>query len=150
MTKKTVQEMISKLLLKIRQEQGLSQEVMADAIGVSKKTYIQLEKQRVMIGWSETVCVCTIFQNSEIISETFGEDVSEILQVVALQKVQRRQLPTLGGTIWWKTIKNEKGLILQQHKLTNHYRILDKDHYRLFFTLSKTDAENRYDRYLGK
>lgn len=142
--------LISERLDQIRFENGFSQEVMADAIGVSKKTYIQLEKKRVLIGWAEAVTVCLLFQESKVIRDTFGEDIIEILQVIALQKVQKRQLPTMGGAIWWRVIKKEKELTLQQHKLSSHYRILDQNNYRLYFTLSKIDALDRFHRYLGK
>lgn len=150
MDKKELCMIIGSLLKDIRSESGFSQEVMADTIGVSKKTYIQLEKLRSQIGWAETVTVCTLFSDSKPITEHFGEDIIEIIQVVALEKIQRRQLPTMGGTIWWKDVKKEKGLTLQQHKITTHYRILDKDNYRLYFTLTKQDAIERFNRYIGK
>lgn len=150
MDKNELCKIVNNKLKDIRFENGFSQEVMADVIGVSKKTYIQLEKERVLIGWAQAVTVCTLFQDTKTITEVFGEDVLEIVQVVALEKVQKRQLPTFGGTIWWKSIKKEKGLRLQQHKLSYHYRILDQDNYRLYFTLSKKDAIERFNRYLGK
>lgn len=141
---------IQSLIKEIRLENSLSQELMADQIGVSKKTYIQLEKNRSKLGWAETVTICVLFQNAKAIVDYFGEEIIEIVQAIGQQKLQTRQLPTFGGEIWWNNIKVENGFVMQQHKITKHYRILDQENYRLFFTLSKDLVEKRFNRYIGR
>lgn len=149
MTKIEFLKNIQSKLLDIRTEYKLSQEKMSDIIGVSKKTYIQLEKGRVQLKWAEGVVIATLFQSSEAINNEFGDDIIDYLQVIALQKIQKRQLPTLGGKVFWENIESNDEFTIQQQKITKHYRIIDKENYRLYFTLSKKDVMNRYLRYIG-
>ena len=150
MTKLDLCMTIQNNLLKLRKETELSQEVFADMIGVTKKTYIQLEKERSKLKWSEAVTISTLFQDTDTIQNIYGEDIIEIIQVLALKKMPKRQLPTLGGTKWWTKIRQEDDYVLQQHKLTKHYRILDKNDYRVFFSLSEIEAFNHFSEYLGE
>lgn len=150
MTKLDFCKSIQENLLILRNEVELSQAVFAEMIGVTKKTYIQYEKMRSNLKWAEVVTIATLFQEANTVQDLYGDDIIEIIQVLALKKMPKRQLPTLGGTKWWTNISKNEDFILQQHKITNHYRILDKNLYRVFFTLSKTEAFSRYNEYLGE
>ena len=150
MNKKELSAVIQKLVKDIRIEESFSQEVMADTIGISKKTYIQIEKNRILLKWAETVTICTIFENNKYIRNHFGEDIFEIIQVIAFQKIQNRQFATLGGNVWWNDLEVEEGIVLQQHKISKHYRILDKDKFRLYFTILKEDVYERFNGYIRK
>ena len=50
----------------VRTEYGYNQEKMADILGLSKKTLVQIEKGRSSLGWSGAVVLCTIFERSEV------------------------------------------------------------------------------------
>ena len=63
----------------IRTESGYSQELMADILGISKKTLVQIEKGRITGGWTVVVAVCALFKESEIIQNTFAGDPLDIL-----------------------------------------------------------------------
>ncbi len=46
---------IDEKLKLIRNEKGFTQDKMAEIIGISKKTLVQIEKGRVSIGWTDAV-----------------------------------------------------------------------------------------------
>lgn len=149
MTKKEFCNEVQGLVKEVRMEVAISQQQMADSIGVSKKTYIQLEKGRTAIKWSETVALCVLYKDTNVLFDHFGEDLIDIIQAVSMQKIPKRQFSTLGGTVWWNSIKKEGGFTLQQHKISSHYRILDDENYRVYFTMSRDAVEREFVRYIG-
>jgi DNA-binding XRE family transcriptional regulator len=140
MTREEVINLISKKIKLVRVESGYTQNKMADIIGVSKKTLVQIEKERIPASWTIIVAICALFKNSEIIRNTLGEDPLEILQVIAHQSYGTPKERTLGGKVWWKEIENKGGFKLQKNVISGHYRLLDKDNYRWLSTFDKDEA----------
>lgn len=66
MDKEYITELISSKLRLIRAESGYTQEKMANVLGMSKKTLVQIEKGRSAAGWAHVVAVCALFRNSEV------------------------------------------------------------------------------------
>ena len=118
----------------IRTEKGYTQDKMAETLGISKKTLVQVEKERGSLGWAVAIAVCVIFRDSEILELTFGGSVEDIISSISFTNKERTYIPTLGGRIWWKDIKTEKGYTVQQNIISNHYRILDANHRRICFS----------------
>ena len=58
MNREEIIMLVSDKLRLIRAEAGYTQDKMAEIIGVSKKTLVQIEKGRVLAGWSTVVTVC--------------------------------------------------------------------------------------------
>lgn len=141
---------VQNILIDVRKSSGMTLDEMALTIGVSKKTLIQIEKKRNLLKWTEAVTFVSIFNRHEVVQSIFGDEVIEILQSIAIHKSPRRQLKTLGGEAWWKTMKSQDGFRLQQHKISRHYRVLDNENYRTYFTYSKTDAIKEFENYFGK
>ncbi len=150
MTKIEFCSKVQELLHDLRKEVSLPQEQMADSIGVSKKTYIQLEKKRTKLKWAETVTLCILFKDTDTIYNCFGDNIADIIQAISMEKIPRRQLQTLGGSTWWDNLVEEKGFTLQRHKISNHYRILDYDNYRVYFTMIKEKAMVEFKRYTNE
>ena len=73
-------------MMDIRLEYKLSQKLMSENLGVSKKTYIQLEKQRTVLKWSEAVTLATIFMNSKILQDEFNEDIISVIHGVVFDQ----------------------------------------------------------------
>lgn len=140
---------VQSILEGLRKDVGMTLEEMALTIGVSKKTLIQIEKERNKLKWPEAVTFVTIFIEHELVKSVFGDEVIEIIQSIAIQKPPRRQLKTMGGESWWKTTKEKDGFRLQQHKISRHYRILDTENYRIYFSYSKKDIVDEFDKYFG-
>lgn len=128
----------------IRTEFDLTQEKMAEAIGISKKTLVEIEKGRNSLSWSAAVAAAVIFADSSILDEAFGGETSDLVKVVALNGLDAK-LPdkTMGGRVWWQDIKESKGYRIQQNIISRHYRILDAEDRRFFSTFDKKEAESR-------
>jgi DNA-binding XRE family transcriptional regulator len=115
----------------IRNEKEYTQDKMAEVLGISKKTLVQIEKGRGTLGWAVAIVVCSIFRDSEILQLTFGGDTEDIILSLAFTNYEKRYMPTLGGIIWWKDIQTQNGYTVQQNIVSNHYRILDSHRRRI-------------------
>lgn len=69
----------------VRTEYGYNQEKMADVLGISKKTLVQIEKRRSSLGWTGAVALCTIFERSEVLEAAFGGETTDIIMALAFQ-----------------------------------------------------------------
>ncbi|MEH7463061.1 hypothetical protein V7166_13550 [Bacillus thuringiensis] len=76
MNKETVIDLISKNVRLIRLEKGYSQEKMTTVLGISKKTLVQVEKERTLISWTNAVAVTSLII---VFSQT-----TDFLNIVAL------------------------------------------------------------------
>lgn len=139
-----VKKVDSKLKL-IRNEKGFTQDKMAETIGVSKKTLIQIEKERSSLGWTGAVAVCSIFKYSEILQLTFGGDPQDIILSLAFKDQERKHSYTLGGKVWWRDIKTKGGYKIQQNVISKHYRILDSYNRRISYSFEIGDIKNKLD-----
>jgi len=141
-------ELTDKKIKLIRTERNLSQDKMAEILGLSKKTLIQIEKGRSSLGWTCAVAVCTIFRDSEILDATFGGDMTFIIQSLAFQNYNRKYEKTMGGKIWWKDMKGKGSFIIQQNIISSHYRILDQEDRRICSSFDYQYIEMRLEEIL--
>ncbi|MEK4229985.1 helix-turn-helix transcriptional regulator [Solibacillus sp. FSL H8-0538] len=125
-------DIVSEKLKLIRTENDYTQDKMAEVIGISKKTLVQIEKGRISAGWTTSVAVCALFRESSILQNAFGGDPLEVIELTAHDVISRPKEKTLGGYIWWRDVKIGNGYRLQQNILSQHFRILDEDNYRLY------------------
>ena len=140
-------EIISKISGKvrlIRAEAGYTQDKMADIIGISKKTLVQIEKGRTDASWTAVVAICALFRESETVQNMLGDEPMEILETIAHKGSDYRKERTLGGRIWWKELGRDSGYVLQQNLISQHYRILDEDHFRLFSSFDELESKERF------
>mgnify|MGYP000867853285 CR=1 FL=1 len=100
-------------------------------------------------GINDGDIIC-IFNEHNLVKSIFGDEVTEIIQAIAIQKPPRRQLKTMGGESWWNTMLEREGFRIQQHKISKHLRILDNEDYRVYFTYSKSDAMAQFKKYFGE
>jgi len=121
---------ISSKLKLVRVEQGFSQVKMAEILGLSKKTLVQIEKERILSGWTVCVAVCALFRQSEVLQTTMGGDPLEVVQALSDIKTVGPREKTWGGKVWWKMEKRKGRFRLQKNTVSGHYRILDEDNYR--------------------
>lgn len=126
----------------IRTEYGLTQEKMAEVIGLSKKTLVEIEKGRNSLSWTAAVASAVIFEDSEIIADAFGGDAAEIVKVIALNDLDVSVRPqTMGGRVWWQEVKESKGYRIQQNLISRHYRILDSEDRRYFSSFDRKETD---------
>ncbi len=124
MTRDEIIIQVSEKLRLIRTEAGYTQDKMADIIGVSKKTLVQIEKGRVHANWSTVVSICALFRETETVQFLFGNEPLEVLETVAREGIDYRKMKTMGGRVWWRVLSKKNGYILQQNILSKHFRIL--------------------------
>ena len=129
-------EGITHILKLVRTEYGLTQDEMAVIIGISKKSLVESEKGRRPLGWTESVALANIFSDSSVLQSNFGGDINELITAIEVDYPK-----TMGGKIWWKVVKEDRGYRIQQNIVSNHYRLLDADNRRLFFSFHLKEVE---------
>ncbi|MBQ6458201.1 MAG: helix-turn-helix domain-containing protein [Exiguobacterium sp.] len=132
---------VSRKMKLIRIESQYSQEEMANLLGISKKTLIQIEKERNEASWSTIVTLCALFNESEILIHLIGDDPVEFVKLIATENTYEPKEKTLGGRVFWHAIESGPHYTLQQNIISGHYRIIDLDHVRWYSTFDAEDAE---------
>lgn len=128
MTREEFIKIVDSKIKLIRNEKNYTQDKMSEILGISKKTLVQVEKERCSLGWTSAVAACTIFKDSEILQLVFGGDPQDIILSLAFDGYEKTYEKTLGGHIWWIDIELKGIYKIQQNLISKHYRILnDKD-----------------------
>lgn len=150
MTREEIILKVSEKIRLIRAEAGYTQDKMAEIIGVSKKTLVQIEKGRMYANWTTVVAVCALFRETETVQYLFGNEPLEVLETVARDGIDYRKEKTLGGKIWWREVKKKNGFILQQNILSQHYRILDDEYFRIFSSTEEKASLERFEELVSE
>ncbi len=150
MTKDEIIRLISERIRLIRVEVDYTQDKMAEIIGISKKTLVQIEKERNEASWTTVVAVVSLFRETLTVQTLFGGDPLEVIETVSRESIDYRKEKMLGGKMWWKDLSSEKGYTLQQNMISQHYRILDDDQYRIFSSLDREVSEQKYKELVNR
>ena len=110
----------------VRVEADLTQEDMAFALGISKKTLVDIEKGRRTLGWTGAVALCAVFPSSDVISSAFGGHPAEMIPALARTDQPVPQVEA-GGNPWWETIADNGKFIIEQNVISQHYRLVTHD-----------------------
>jgi len=140
MNKELLIQFISEKLKLIRTEKGYTQDKMAEILGISKKTLVQIEKGRIPANWTLSIAVCALFRDSEILQSKLGGDPIEMLETLVHEEVERPKDKTMGGKVWWYDVIKKGKFRLQQNLISKHYRILDEENYRWYSSFNKEEA----------
>jgi len=143
LNKENIIDLISQNVRLIRLEKGYSQEKMATVLGISKKTLVQIEKERTSLGWTNTVAICALFKDSTILKNIMGDDAIEVIETIAHDRIDRQKDKTLGGKLFWSEIAKKGVFRVQQNVISQHYRILDENDYRWYSSFEKDEVLNR-------
>lgn len=127
MNKEQFIKLISDKMKLVRTEMNYTQDQMAEVLGLSKKTLIQIEKGRIQVGWTPSVAFCALFRESEVLQSVLGNDPVEVLSVIAFDHYEGPKEKTLGGKVWWREVEQIGEFRLQQNLFSQHYRILDRN-----------------------
>ena len=123
----------------IRTEFSYSQEHMAEILGISKKTLVEIEKDRRSLGWSGSVVLCSLFHDSQVLAGAFGGDPGDMIQALAFDHRKRIYPKTMGGNVWWREIETKGEFKIQQNIISQHYRILNGANERIYSTFDLED-----------
>ena len=89
----------------VRTEYGFTQEVMANVLGLSKKTLVEIEKGRSSLGWMGAVAFCSLFADSRVLSGLLGGEASDMVLALAFEDTRPVYPKTMGGKVWWRTVE---------------------------------------------
>lgn len=131
MTKDDFIKIVDSKIKLIRNEKNYTQDKMADMLGISKKTLVQIEKERSTLGWTCSVAACTIFKDSEILKLAFGDDIQDIILTLSFDNYEKIYDRTMGGYIWWIDMEIKNIYKIQQNIISKHYRILNDKNRRI-------------------
>jgi DNA-binding XRE family transcriptional regulator len=148
MNREEFTQTISNKLKLIRTEQGFSQEKMAGVLGISKKTLVEIEKNRAVLGFPCAATVALLFEDGEVMEMILGGDVIESLKSLALDKTEGKE-HTWGGRLWWKEISAKSGYKIQQNLISLHYRILTADDRRVCSSFDTEYIESKFEELTG-
>lgn len=109
----------------VRTEYGLTQDKMALALGISKKTLVEIEKGRRSLGWTGAAAMGSIFGQSRILQSEFGGELTDLVRSLAFQNLDPEYPQTMGGRVWWRELEEKNGYRIQQNIISGHYRLLD-------------------------
>ena len=137
MDREIIMQIASESLKLIRTENDYTQDKMAELLGISKKTLVQIEKGRILANWTTTIAICALFHQSKILQNQIGGDPMEVIELTVHDVIISPKEKTMGGYIWWKNIEEYKKHRLQQNLLSKHFRILDDENYRLISTFDE-------------
>lgn len=149
MEKKQFVKLMDEKLKLIRTEYGLTQDKMAIILGISKKTLIEVEKNRKSLGWTGSVALASIFSDSTILHDAVGGDMSGIIIALAFKDVDVNYPKTWGGKVWWKTISENKGYRIQQNLFSRHYRLLNHENHRIYASFNIEETEDVMNKILS-
>ncbi|MBR0598180.1 helix-turn-helix domain-containing protein [Clostridiales bacterium BAD-6] len=141
---------VDERLRMVRAEYDFNQEKMAEILGISKKTLVQIEKGRSSLGWTGAVALCTIFARSEILNAAFGGDTTDIILALAFEGEEPDYPKTLGGKVWWKTLEQSGHYKIQQNIISQHYRILDREDRRICASFELEKMKNTLRGFVEK
>ena len=150
MNKDEIIRLISERMRLIRVEVDYTQDKMAEIIGISKKTLVQIEKERNEASWTTVVAVVSLFRETLTVQTLFGGDPLEVIETVSRERIDYRKEKMLGGKVWWKDILSDGGYVLQQNMISEHYRILDQDQYRIYSSLNEEDTHTKFKELVSK
>ncbi len=128
---------ISRKIRLLRSEYNFSQDKMSEVLGISKKTLIQIEKERSVASWTLVMAVCGLFRESEILKMTLGSDPIELVEAVIFDSVSVPKSITGGGKLFWKAIETSGKFKIQKNILSSHYRIIDGNEKRWYSSFEK-------------
>jgi DNA-binding XRE family transcriptional regulator len=143
--KETIIQLVSEHFKLVRTEFDYHQEEMANILGISKKTLVQIEKGRQTASWIQVISLCSIFQNSNILQNALGGDPIEVIQTIARSHYDWKRPRTMGGKVWWIEKEKKNGFILQKNMITNHYRILDDQDERWYRSWDEAYIRERFE-----
>ena len=122
----------------VRTEADLTQEQMAFAIGISKKTLVDIEKGRRSLGWAGAVAMCSAFPASDVLTAAFKSAPLKLIPSLA-----RGDTPTArsvsSASPWWEIVAENDQFIIEQNTISQHYRLLRKDRSKVAASFDMSD-----------
>jgi DNA-binding XRE family transcriptional regulator len=150
MTKESFTQTISQSIRLIRNEYHLSQDVFSDMIGITKKTLVQIEKDRSFASWSVVIAIVMLFKDSQILKMVLSDDPALVLRSIVFDSVDLPKSQSMGGKMFWRTLRTDSGFKIQQNYFSGHYRVIDGLGRRFISSYEKSRVETWLDAIKSK
>lgn len=125
MDKQAFTETLQAKFKMVRTEAGYTQDSMSHTIGLSKKTLVQIEKERILPNWTTCISLCALFRNSEVLTNTFSGDPLELAQVISRGHGVYPNYES--ESVYWEDIDSKNGFKLQFNKVNKVYRVINDE-----------------------
>ncbi|AKG74438.1 XRE family transcriptional regulator XdrA [Salinicoccus halodurans] len=125
MDKQAFTEILQSKFKMVRTEAGYTQDSMSHTIGLSKKTLVQIEKERILPNWTTCISLCALFRESEVLTNTFGGDPLELAQVISRGHCVYPNYES--EAVYWEELETKNGFRLEYNKSNNIYRVLNPE-----------------------
>lgn len=125
MDKQAFTETLQAKFKMVRTEAGYTQDSMSHTIGLSKKTLVQIEKERILPNWTTCISLCALFRNSEVLTNTFSGDPLELAQVISRGHGVYSNYES--ESVYWEDIDSKNGFKLQFNKVNKVYRVINDE-----------------------
>lgn len=125
MDKQAFTEILQSKFKMVRTEAGYTQDSMSHTIGLSKKTLVQIEKERILPNWTTCISLCALFRESEVLTNTFGGDPLELAQVISRGHCVYPNYES--EAVYWEELESKNGFRLEYNKSNNIYRVLNPE-----------------------
>ncbi len=126
-------------------EYGYSQQEMANSVGLSKKTLIQVEKERILLSWVATCAVCAVYHSSRQLLMELGEDPINIIETLAHDNLSIAADSGSRNYVFWDVVEERGGYTLAKNILTEHYKVTDADGKRYCSSFDYKKIMEMYD-----
>ncbi|WP_078552851.1 helix-turn-helix transcriptional regulator [Bacillus alkalicellulosilyticus] len=146
MDKEAITKIVTEKIRLVRTEKEYTQDKMAEVLGISKKTLVQIEKGRTEANWTTVIAVCALFRDSDTLRNSFGGNPLEVVELSSHESVDKPKEKTMGGKVWWHNVAEDGKFKLQQNVISQHYRIIDDQDHRWFSSFSKEDTMEKFNR----
>ena len=131
-------------LLHVRNELSYSQTTMAHALGISKKTLVDIEKERRSLGWSGAVTLIALFPTSQSLTQPLSPiHPLSLAQSLMLDGHEMTGRVTHGGG-WWARVEGDGHYTIEQNVVSQHYRLVDSERRRIASSLSYEEIHKTY------
>ena len=121
MDKKSFVQVLQKKMKMVRTEAGYTQDTMSETVGLSKKTLVQIEKERILPNWTTCLAICALFRDSQVLINSFGGDPLEIAQ--QLSRGICAYPDDESESLYWETLDTRDNLLIEYNKKNELYRV---------------------------
>lgn len=121
MDKKSFVQVLQKKMKMVRTEAGYTQDTMSETVGLSKKTLVQIEKERILPNWTTCLAICALFRDSQVLINSFGGDPLEIAQ--QLSRGICAYPDDESESLYWETLDTKDSLLIEYNKKNELYRV---------------------------
>lgn len=145
MNKRDFSKTIGKNLKLVRSEFALSQEDIANILGISKKTVIELEKERIFPSWIICISVSAMFDESKVLKNEFGDAPLVIARLLAHSGVDVER--DIKNTLFWNVYLQDVDFTVYKNIISEHYKLVDSCGKRIYSSFSEEKIIDRMNKW---